>query len=83
MPRSGRWINRRKDERRAAAEVRQAARAARTDAQQLAKLESAGHGHCAEAKRLRGEGESSAAPQFASKAEQRRYEAQKAGASNA
>ena len=36
------------------AKERQAARAARGDAGQLARLEAAGHGHCREAKRLRG-----------------------------
>lgn len=41
------------DKRRAEAKLRAEARAKRTDAQQLAKLISNGHGHCKEAERLR------------------------------
>lgn len=48
-----RW-SRNQESRCKAAQEREAARAARGNAGQLARLEKAGHGHCREAKRLRG-----------------------------
>jgi hypothetical protein len=47
-------LNRREWRKKEAAE-RQAERENRTDTEQLAKLVRAGHGHCKEAKRLRGD----------------------------
>lgn len=46
-------MKRRKRIRREEAAERQSARDNRTDADQLAKLEAAGYGHCKEAKKLR------------------------------
>lgn len=43
----------RREERRKEATERQAARAARTDQEQIERLEAAGHGHCREVARLR------------------------------
>jgi hypothetical protein len=51
FPRVPRWP--RRGELRARADARRAARAMRTDLEQIQKLERAGHGHCREIERLR------------------------------